>query len=458
MARRVLLLHVPGDKVYLHDYYTSYSSKADYYWPPADLVLLSGWLRDFDLRVLDAIAEKLTDDEALRRIVDFAPEAVVFTTGTATWEHDRRFLERVRAALPARLIGSGSVFLFEARRFFDAAPWLDGAVLDLASPEVTDLVAGVDREYAAMARRGPAGVAIPASLPKPVQGFSIPVPRHDLFPNRRNRSPLSRRRPMALVVTSLGCPYTCRFCVAGSIPYRARSVDNVIDELRLLKTLGIREIMFNDPTFTVSVRRVLDLCRRMVEEGFGFSWYANGHAGSLTGDMVASMAAAGCHSLMIGVESGNDALLARYSKGVTRDRVRAAFDLCRRHRIRSLAYFIIGLPGETTATALDTIRFAKELDPDFASFTVPTPDLGSVMRREAIEAGWLGEDVLAFDSTEFPVFAGGSLDKEQIWALRQKAVRSFYLRPRYFWKLLRGIRRPGDVWFLAQQALSMFLR
>ncbi len=263
---------------------------------------------------------------------------------------------------------------------------------------------------------------------------------------------------MALVVTSLGCPHACRFCVAGSIPYRGRAVDNVLEELRALKALGIREIMFNDPTFTVSEKRVVDLCRRMVAEGLGFTWYANGHAGSLTEGMISAMAEAGCHSLMIGVESGSDDLLARYAKGVTRDKIRTAFDLCRRHRIRSLAYFIIGLPGETSETALDTIRFAKELDPDFASFTVPTPDLGSVLRQEAIQAGWLAEGVLAFDSTEFPVFAGGSLTRQEIWTLRQKAVRSFYLRPRYFWKLLRGLRRPGDLQFMIRQGLSMFFR
>jgi len=458
MARRILLLHCPGDKVYLHDYYTSYSSKANYYWPPSDLVMLSGWLRDFDLRVLDAIAERISEEESLRRIVDFGPEAVVFTTGTATWERDRLFLKKVRAALPVRLIGSGSVFLFEARRFFEAAPWLDAAILDLASPEVVDLVLGVDREYSNMARRTAAGLSLPPASPRPVQGFSIPIPRHDLFPHRRNRSPLARRRPMALVVTSLGCPYNCRFCVAGSIPYRSRNVDNVMDELRLLKKLGIREIMFNDPTFTVSSRRVIELCQKMTAARLGFSWYANGHAASLTEDMVAAMAEAGCHSLMIGVESGSDALLERYAKGVSRQKILSAFALCRRHRIRSLAYFIIGLPGETARTALETIRFAKELNPNFASFTVPTPDVGSVMRREAIEAGWLAEGLLAFDSTEFPVFAGGSLTRDEIWYLRQRAVRSFYLRPRYLWGLLRGVRRPRDLWFLIDQALSMFLR
>jgi len=458
MARRVLLLHCPGDKVFLHDYYTSYSSKANYYWPPSDLILLSGWLRDLDLHVLDAIAERLSGEDCLRRIAALAPEAVIFTTGTATWENDRRFLERVRAAVPARMIGSGSVFLFEARRFFEDAPWLDAAVLDLASREIVDFVAGVERDYATLARRTAAGLRLPDVCPKPEQGFSIPVPRHDLFPHHRNRSPLARRRPMALVVTSLGCPYTCRFCVAGSIRYRSRNVDNVIDELRELKGLGIREVMFNDPTFTVSGRRVGELCRKMISGGLDFSWYANGHAASLSEDMVSAMAEAGCHSLMIGVESGSDSLLARYAKGVTRRKIKAAFDLLRRHRIRSLAYFIIGLPGETTESALETIRFAKELDPDFASFTVPTPDVGSALRREAIEAGWLADGILAFDSTDFPVFAGGSLTREEIWALRQRALRSFYLRPRYFWKLLRSVRRPRDVWFLADQALSMFFR
>lgn len=454
---RVLLLHCPGDKVYLHDYYTSYSSKANYYWPPSDLVLLSGMLSGFDLAVLDAVAERLTPEEAERRVLDFKPDAVVFTTGTATWESDRRFLAGLKAKHPCRLIGSGSVFLFESELLLGQAPFLDALILDLVSPEIAAFIEGAPGPFRTLVLPGRPVPDPMADWPRQ-QDFALPVPRQDLFRHDRNRSPLARRRPFALVVTSIGCPYSCRFCVAGSIPYRRRSVDSVLEELRLLRSQGIREIMFNDPTFTVSPKRMADLCGRMTAEGLDFGWTANGHVATLTDETVGLLRAAGCHTLMIGVESARDEILALYSKGTTRAKVLEAFATCRRHKIKTLAYFIIGLPGETRESTLETIRLAKDLDCDFASFTVPTPDVGSEMRREAIAKGWLSRETLSFDSTGFPVFASGELSAEDIWALRRKAVRSFYLRPSYLLKKVLGIRGIRDFVFLLDQARALLLK
>ncbi|MBN1938616.1 MAG: cobalamin-dependent protein, partial [Candidatus Aminicenantes bacterium] len=276
MKPKVLLLHCPGDQVYLHDYYTSYSSKANYYWPPADLVLLSGVLRDFDLAVIDAVADRLSGDDCLARIRSFNPDAVIFTTGTATWKSDFAFTARLRAESKAKILASGSIFLFEAERFLGAAPHVDAAVLDIVSPELKDYIEGRDLDFTALAVRRDGKISVPV-VPRPASTFDIPVPRHDLFNLRVNRSPLARRRPFALVVTSIGCPFGCVFCVAGAVPYRFRSLEGVLDELESLNTLGIREIMFNDPTLTVSKKRTLDLCRGMEARGLRFSWVCNAH-------------------------------------------------------------------------------------------------------------------------------------------------------------------------------------
>ena len=456
--KKVLLLHCPGDKVYLHDYYTSYSSKANYYWPPTDLVLLSGVLSAYDLRVVDAIAEKLGPEECERRIREFEPEAIVFTTGTATWEKDIAFLERIKSGLPVRLIGSSSMFLFEAEHFLKSAPAVDALSLNMVNPEIADFIEGRDKDYLWVAYRRGSELAIPSPSTRREQNYRIPVPRHDLFQLKFNRSPLAKRTPFALVVTSLGCPYTCRFCVAGSIAYQYRNSDNVIDELRYLQSLGVREIMFNDPTFTVSQKRVLELCGKMKDNGLDFTWVCNAHAATITDELIEGMKRGGCHSVMIGVESGQNETLRKYSKSATRERIKDAFKICRKYKVKTLAYFIIGLPGETRESVLETIRFAKELDCDFASFTVLTPDIGSQLRQEAIAKGWLDQTARTFDSTSFPVFTAGDLSKEDIWKLRQKAVRDFYLRPSYLFKKLVGIRSLRDLTLLLNQGLAMFVK
>lgn len=452
---RVLLLHCPGEKIFLHDYYTSYSSKANYYWPPTDLILLSGVLRDTELAVVDAVASRLTEEACLARIREFNPVVVIFTTGTATWKSDFAFAAKIRAGSKAKIIASGSIFLFEAERFLTAAPAVDAAILDITDPEILDYINGREREYTALAVRRGETVVVPAAV-RPAASFSIPVPRHGLFDLRANRSPLARRRPFALVITSIGCPFGCVFCVAGAVGYRVRTLDGVLAELESLRDLGVREIMFNDPTFTVSKKRVLELCAEMEKRGLRFTWVCNAHISTLDEELAEAMKKAGCHTVMIGVESGQEEILAATDKKITREKALAAFRICKKFRLRTLAYFIIGLPGETSDSVAKTIRFAKDLDPDFASFTVLTPDIGSPLRRESVEKGLLDADVLLFDSTCPPVFSSGAMSREQLWKHRQKAVRAFYLRPAYLFKQLGSVRSVRDFLYLLEQARAMF--
>ena len=104
----VLLLNPPGDKLYIRDYYCSFSSKADYYWPPQDLIALSGILdADFDVHVIDAIVPPKTPEAVIEAITALDPAAIIFTTGTATLKSDLALMERIKAARPAvRIVAS----------------------------------------------------------------------------------------------------------------------------------------------------------------------------------------------------------------------------------------------------------------------------------------------------------------------------------------------------------------
>ncbi len=368
---------------------------------------------------------------------------VIFTSGTATWKNDFAFTARVKEETGARLVATGSIFLFEAERFLAAAPHVDAAILDTGTPEIVDYVCGRKRDYSALAVRRADGLSVPAPA-RPAPVFTLPVPRHDLFNLRANRSPLARRRPFALVIASIGCPFGCVFCTAGAVAYRSRNLDGVLDELEALRDLGVREIMFNDPTFTVSKKRILELCAGMENRGLRFSWVCNAHITTLDEELAAAMKKAGCHTVMIGVESGQEEILAATDKKITREKAIRAFAVCKKFRIRTLAYFIVGLPGETPDSVGRTIRFAKELDPDFASFTVLTPDVGSPLRQESIAKGLIDPDVLLFDSTCPPVFSsrlpvsGGTL------AAAAKGRPVLYLRPAYLLQQLRAVRSVRD--------------
>jgi len=451
----VLLLNPPGDKLYIRDYYCSFSSKADYYWPPQDLIALSGILdAGFDVHVLDAIVPRRTAEEVLARIEAIEPRAVVFTTGTATLKSDLALMERIRTAHPnIRIVASAGIMRFVGRELLEKNPVLDAVLLDFSDHGIAEYLAGSAAPLPGLlARTGTGAIEGP---PNKAREFAYPVPRHDLFDFRKYRLPIARRFPFTVVVTSLGCPYHCGFCTAGAFGYKVRTIDNVLDELRALAAMGVREILFQDPTFTINTRRVVEICRKMIEAGLDLTWSCNADLHALDEEKMIWMKKAGCHTVSVGIESGDDAMLKKYSKPITVEEIKAKVARLNAHKIKVLGYFILGLPGETRESAERTIALAKSLRLDIASFAIATPDVGTPLRAEAVAQGWIPAGLDAWDSTEYPILETGTLRKEEIWALRRKAVRAFYLRPSYLLRKLAGVRSPRDLSTLVSNAVSL---
>jgi radical SAM superfamily enzyme YgiQ (UPF0313 family) len=456
MTENILLLNPPGDKLYIRDYYCSFSSKADYYWPPQDLIVLSGVLdAAFRVQVLDAIIDKVRPQDCLSRILAGNSQAVLFTTGTATLRADLDLMAKLKAARPATtIIASAGILKFVGEKLLRENPSLDACLTDFTEPDLLAYLSGRKEEpLRGLIHRSGDRLLGPAASSD--RQFNIPVPRHDLFSFRKYRIPIARRLPFSVVVTSLGCPYRCGFCTAGAYGYKARQVDNVIPELLSLARLGVREVLFQDPTLSINTNRVVDLCRQMIDAGLKLTWSCNADIHSLNEEKISWMKRAGCHTVSVGIESGDDVLLKKYAKPITTAEITDTIRLLNKYRLRVLGYFILGLPGETREMALRTIALAKTLDIDIASFAIATPDIGTRLREEAVAKGWIPADLDSWDSTDYPLIASGDMTPEEIWRMRRKAVRAFYLRPSYMIRRLRQVRSWNDLNILASNALSL---
>jgi len=454
----IILLNPPGDKQYIRDYYCSFSSKADYYWPPQDLIYLSGILdQEYSVQVIDAIANRLTESDVLLKIEKAKARALIFTTGTATMQSDLRLMEQIKNQFGIPVVASAGIMPFIGTDFLRRYDFVDALLLDYVSQDILFYLrenGRVDRPLQGLLiRNGDQFLQSPAP---PSLKYSVPVPRHDLFDFKKYRLPIARRFPFTVVVTSLGCPHSCGFCTAGAYGYRRRDIDGVIEELRLLKQLGVKEILFQDPTFTISTKRVVEICDKMLENGFDFSWSCNADIKSFNEEKIKHMKAAGCHTVSVGIESGSEEILQKYSKKISTDEIKGTVRLLKRYKIRVLGYFIIGLPGDDKDSIRKTIDLAKALDLHFASFAIATPDLGTPLRQEALRQGWMRPEEDVFDSTDYPVVETENLSKEDVWTMRRKAVREFYLRPSFLLKSLFQIRNFRDIQSAVSNALSLF--
>ena len=450
---RLLLLNLPGSRTYLRDYYCSKVSQADYLLPPTDLVMQSGFLdAAFDLYALDAIAEGLSPDEVLRCIAHDPPAIILYLAGAASWDEDEVFLRRLHAEHPPiRLIGTGDVFLEGDAHLWSALPHTEAALVDFTTPDLPRFLAGE--------RAGLTGLIWPGS-PPPIRSsartYSIPPPRRDLFPHTRYRYPFCRPG-FAVVLTDFGCPYRCRFCVMPGLGYKQRPLLEIAAELHTMHATGVRDLLFLDQTFGLPAARSRDLLDLV--KPLSFRWAAFTRADVLTDDLLAAMKTSGCHTLILGVESGNAQVLAAQDKALTHNQLLAAFALCRRHGIRTVATLLFGLPEATPATLTETMSFVRRLDPDYCSFNVAVPRRGTALREEVVRSGLATSEELAMDQSGTTVaLPTHTMTREAVAAALRQAIRTFYFRPAYLLRRLTALRRWSDLTVLARQAWGLWRR
>jgi radical SAM superfamily enzyme YgiQ (UPF0313 family) len=430
--KKILLFNPPGKKLYLRDYYCSKISKANYLYAPPDLLILSGILaQKYQVKVLDAIAEKLSPNECLKKIFHLKPEAIIFLSGQVSFLEDFAFLKRVKKKLrTTKLIGSGDIFMENGKKIMAENSFIDAILLDFTTPDILDYLAGKKRLKNMVYRHQNQIIEGETERIKGAE-FKIPIPKHELFPNHLYQYPFIGK-PFATVLTDYGCPFSCKFCIMGEIGFKLRPLDDVIKELEYIKSLNIKDIYFDDQTFAANRMRTEKLLKKMIKLKLDLRWCCFSRVDVVDKRELQLMKRAGCHTIMFGVESANPEILKKYHKGFTKKQVVEIFKLCRKLGIKTLGTFMLGFPEELEKSVLETISFAKKLNPDFASFNIPVPRAGTELRKEMINENPVFQNPIQFDQTGMFITKGTKqLPKEKLIALRKKAILSFYLRPGY---------------------------
>ncbi len=220
---------------------------------------------------------------------------------------------------------------------------------------------------------------------------SIPYPARELLSNKNSYS----SEDMGLLMTSRGCPYNCFYC-ATSIwkrKTRYRSIDNVINEIKLvIDRYNTQQFTFKDDSFTVNRQRVMEFCNRLKNENVDISWDCNTRVDLVDEELLRVMKSAGCNSIKVGIETGNERLLKLINKNTTLTQARKAARLIKKSGIHWTGYFMMGLPSETREETFRTLQFMRELKPDFASLSVYEPFPGTKLFDIGIERGLVQKD------------------------------------------------------------------
>ncbi len=271
---------------------------------------------------------------------------------------------------------------------------------------------------------------------------SLPWPAYHLFKmeNYTNLQPATDHVDGARsfsIMTSRGCPYRCTFCSQSIMPikWRSRSAESVLAEWRhLVEDLGAEEIGVLDDSANIRVKRLQEIAHLLIENKLNHvPWiFVNGIRANLASkELLGLLKEAGLHRTAFGVETGDEEILLSIDKKVDHDTIRQAFKNAKEVGLETIAFMIIGLPGETRETMQKTIDFAIELDPLIANFSMMTPYPGTkvyeIVKRQGrfLINDW--EDYVFFQQAAR--YEMGDMTAELVEEMYRKAYRQFYLRP-----------------------------
>ena len=185
------------------------------------------------------------------------------------------------------------------------------------------------------------------------------------------------------ISTARGCPYTCSFCADRRFwdgKVRRRSVDNVIEELRLLKdTYKINFVDFVDGTFTFDRKYLQTFCNTMIDRKLNIKWRCTARYDNLNEDLLQLMKQANCSGLYFGLESGSDRVLKAINKEINVEKIIKVSKMVYNSGIPSATSILLGIPGEGKEDIEETLKLMKEFKTDIFDVFSYTPLAGSLL-------------------------------------------------------------------------------
>lgn len=430
--KRILFINLPNKEQITRRYMCSYVSPESLF-PPLELIALAAIAREkkMDVELIDAIAEALTPEEVYARIEKNTPDYIVSIMGLECIEEDCNEVEAIKAKFPA---SNYILFGHYATQFPNEvlskanADYLILGEPDMIFSKAMDAFNGLHElsDVGGIVFKTQDGSISQQGEDKRIPDPNVlPLPAYDLLPVDKYYEPVLPR-PYSMIQTARGCPYPCSFCVKSyGSKLTIQSPERVVDEIqKLVDQFGIKSLRIIDDTFTVNKRRVIEICKEMINRDFDLQWCCLSRTDNLTEEMLEWMEKAGCVRIYFGLESGSQRILDLYEKRIKVDEAIETLLLCRKYNIETTGFFMSGYPEETDEDFDKTIEFAKKAKLTFASVNPLTPYPGTNLFTR------LEKDL---DFSLFP-YRNEFKDPqivENFMKRKKKFYTAFYMRPSY---------------------------
>jgi radical SAM superfamily enzyme YgiQ (UPF0313 family) len=416
---------------------------------PLGLLYLASALRQhrpgIELKLFDCFLGHPEPEDALKAAVGFRPDLIGISSFNVDAAVTHELAAAFKRALPDTPLVVGGPYASTSFRAVLSDENVDAAAIGEGEETIVDLVLTLDRggelsEVRGLALRAPDGTPT-LTLERPyIEDLdSIPFPAWDLvdmsdydFDYENQYLWVGRRN--ASIFTSRGCPFRCNYChhVQGK-RFRARSVDNVLAELRILHDrYGVRDVLVQDDVFNFKLSRAKEICDAIIDSGMKFNLsFPNGLRGDIVDDgLVERFAAMNTIFVAYAIESANTERLKKIGRSADIRRVVSAIEKTSAAGIFTHGFFMIGFEDETREEMEATVDLACSLPLNSISLSIlnryeETEPPTTVPKQK--QKRWLEIAGSDYQSTKLQ---RSLVPDDEVQAIRRRGFRRFYSSPR----------------------------
>lgn len=315
-------------------------------------------------------------DLAANRIVSEKPDVIGFSVAHSNFHFTRYIAQQIKKIVPnAYIIYGGRYFcLREPSRFWVAEwhksfPEVDCIIKNEGEATLMEILRVLKKNKKPAFCKGATVRSNNKIIDKGDRNLienidSIPFPDFSDFSKRDYLEDYIR------ILFSRGCAGRCVYCVENDTmgSFRNRSPNNILDEIRLRVANGYRKFQIVDLAINLCSSSILESCKLIIKEKldieFIFSEFR--HSPWLTHNTFELLHKAGFSSVCFGTESGSQDILDKMGKGVKVETIDRNLKDAHSAGLKVILYLMVGFPGETEKTFLETIEMLKR-NKDFIS-------------------------------------------------------------------------------------------
>lgn len=295
---------------------------------------------------------------------------------------------------------------------------------------------------------------------------TLPFQDWSIFDERRIYKPMGGKiRRTGCFELNRGCPFSCTYCCNEFLHklynyknYRERSVKKFIEEVKYMKERYNLEYIYisAEAALTTKKERLLEFIQEWKEK-IKLPFWVETRPESVTEEKAKLLEDAGCVSVSVGLESGDNEVRKMLNRRMTDEQIINAFKALKKTKMRICANNIIGLPDETREQIFRTIELNREVSADNIMIHVFNPYRGTWLYDFCVKKGYIPPDLLGRDYRSDAVLKMSQLTQEEIKGLQRTFV--LYTRfPKEMWPEIKIAERFDEEGNKKFEELSKFYR